>query len=275
MDVRIAALEDGEQFRFSQLGSGPDVLLIHGTLVTLDDMALALMEELSAHFRVTAIDRPGHGGSSRGRWHGSLSDQTASLRRAVALLGLGRCLLVGHSAGATVASAFALDYPAEVVGVVSLAPLVAPELRLEQSLFGARGFPIVGDAIAASSILSDAALTPLLWRAMFLPQRMPVSFAEQFPFALAGKPSDLQATGEEANAFMVDLGINLTRYAFCDVPTMVLTGDRDCVVNPAHGRLLAALLPNGSHQSLHGIGHMLHHFAKPAVVEAIKAAAYS
>jgi hypothetical protein len=50
----VLQLGNGQQVRFLQCGVGPDVVLIHGTLVTLEDPVIALMEELSADHRVTA-----------------------------------------------------------------------------------------------------------------------------------------------------------------------------------------------------------------------------
>ena len=46
---------------YCRAGSGPPVVLIHGALLTADDMVIALMERLSASYDVIAFDRPGHG----------------------------------------------------------------------------------------------------------------------------------------------------------------------------------------------------------------------
>jgi pimeloyl-ACP methyl ester carboxylesterase len=272
----ILQLGEHERLRFDQRGTGPDVLLIHGTLVTLEDMMLSLGDVLSPTFRVTAVDRPGHGESTRPRLHGRLRDQTARIKRAADLLGLRRPIVVGHSMGATVAIAYALDYPEAVSGVVSLAPIIVPEPRLEHILFGPRAVPLAGDAIALGpGPLLDAALAPVLWRAMFLPQKMPATYAAQFPFPLAGKPSDMQATGEEAGELIADLTQNLMRYPASPVPVTVMTGDRDIVVSPAHGFLLSCLLPHGRYRRLPGLGHMVHHFAQGAILESVRALAGS
>ena len=246
-------------------------MLIHGTLVTLEDPVIALMEELSADHRVTAVDRPGHGLSTRPRHHGTLAHQTSFLRQTFKRLQLQRPILVGHSAGATVAAAYALEYPDEVTGTICLAPIVLPELRLEHVLFGPRAIPFGGDLLAAAvGPLMDASLNPLLWRAMFLPQRMPERFAAAFPFELAGKARDMQALAEESTALIPDLLNRLARFRSCPVPTAILTGDRDLVVNPLHGRMLARLLPNAFHRSLPGVGHMVHHFAASEVADTVR-----
>jgi pimeloyl-ACP methyl ester carboxylesterase len=267
----VLPLGDGQQVRFLQCGLGPDVVLIHGTLVTLEDPVIALMEELSADHRVTAVDRPGHGLSTRPRGHGTLAHQVSFLRHAFNRLRLRRPILVGHSAGATVAAAYALEYPDEVTGTVCLAPIVLPELRLEHILFGPRETPFGGDLLGATvGPFMDASLNPLLWRAMFLPQQMPERFAAAFPFDLAGKAGDMQALAEESIALIPDLLIRLARFRSCRVATAVLTGDRDVVVNPIHGRMLAKLLPNALHRSVPGLGHMVHHFAASEVADTVR-----
>ncbi len=245
--------------------------MIHGTLVTLEDVLLALGDVLVRQFRVTAVDRPGHGFSTRPRLHGSLLDQTGSIKQAVDALGLRRPVLVGHSAGASVAMAYALDHPDEIAGVVALAPIVLPEPRLEHLLFGPRAVPLAGDALAfGPGPLVDAVLGPALWHAMFLPQAMPESYKAAFPFGLAGKPADMQATGEEAGAMLPDLTRNLFRYPSATVPVRIMAGDRDIVVNPLHGLTLSRLLPRSSYTQLRGLGHMIHHFAQGAVLEAVQ-----
>ena len=80
----------------------------------------------------------------------------------------------------------------------------------------------------------------------------------------------MQALAEESIALIPNLLNNLTRFGSCPVPTAVLTGDRDVVVNPIHGRMLAKLLPNALHRSLPGLGHMVHHFAASEVADTVR-----
>lgn len=269
--IGSVCLPDGSRLAYAQAGVGPDVVLVHGTLTTMDDMVLALTDSLSPRFRVTAFDRPGHGASTRGRFEGRLTRQAARLREGMASLGLHRPILVGHSAGGATVLTLALTDPAALSGVVALAPVVFPELRLEQILYGPRAWPGAGDLLAGTAgPAMDALVNPVLWRAMFLPQAMPEDFRALFPFGLAGRPSQMQATGEDSNALAVDLALNLAQYPRCQVPTVVLGGDCDIVVNPLHGRMLASLLPRGRHLTLPGMGHMIHHFRQDAIRRAVE-----
>ncbi|MCC0806188.1 alpha/beta hydrolase [Methylobacterium sp. W2] len=267
---RFLDIPDGPRIAYVEAGSGPDLILVHGALMTLDDMWLGPMEALSRHFRVVAIDRPGHGESEHIRLSDASVWRQAEIVREVSQgLGLRRPLLVGHSFGGAVCLAFGMAYPDEAGGVVAISPICFPELRLEQVLFGPRASPMGGDALSRMLAGSDALLMPLLWRAMFLPQPMPARFAAEFPFGLAGQSRRLVADGENANMLWSDLSRSALTYATCRVPVAILCGSADIVTNPLmHGRQAARLIPDATFRWLHGLGHMLHHFAGEAVVDA-------
>lgn len=267
---RFLDIPDGPRIAYVEAGSGPDLILVHGALMTLDDMWLGPMEALSRHFRVVAIDRPGHGESEHVRLSDASVWRQAEIVREVSRgLGLQRPLLVGHSFGGAVCLAFGMAYPDETGGVVAISPICFPELRLEQVLFGPRASPMGGDALSRMLAGSDALLMPFLWRAMFLPQPMPTRFAAEFPFGLAGQSRRLVADGENANMLWSDLSRSALTYATCRVPVAILCGSADIVTNPLmHGRQAARLIPDATFRWLHGLGHMLHHFAGDAVVDA-------
>lgn len=273
VDVRhdVIAAPGVPELAYSQAGAGPDVILLHGALVTREDMILALLPSLAERFRVTAFDRPGHGGSGRLGPTGSPWRQAEAIHAACQALGVERPVIVGHSYGGAAALAFALQFPGDVAGVVALAPISFPEVRLEHLVFGPRGLPLLGPAFAlAASTGLDPLMLPILWRAMFLPQEMPLRFAELFPFETAGRTAQTEAEGEDALLLNAGLTRSAMNYARCQVPVRIFGGEGDLVVNNAlHGKLLARVLPDGEFERLAGLGHMLHHFAQPRIVEAV------
>jgi pimeloyl-ACP methyl ester carboxylesterase len=51
----------GTKLHYCQKGSGPPVILLHGSNGSFVDFRLSIMDELSKDFWVIAFDRPGHG----------------------------------------------------------------------------------------------------------------------------------------------------------------------------------------------------------------------
>lgn len=269
----LADLSGDRSIAYAQRGDGPDCLLIHGTLMTLEEPWLAIGPALADEFKVSMVDRPGHGLSKRRRLVDASPWRQAELLRELAdVIGLQRPILVGHSFGGTVALAYALLYPGDIAGVVALAPMCLPEIRMEAVLFGPRGMPAIGDGLARMlGITSDPILLPTLWRAMFLPQIMPERFGYGFPFEQAAQTAQMIAEGEDAMALTPALMTMAMRYAGCHVPTRILGGTADIVVNNAtQGAIAAALIPEATFTWQVGMGHMLHHFAQDAIIEAVR-----
>lgn len=258
---------------FSQFGSGQDIILLHGALATRQDMNLALAPALARHFRVTTFDRPGHGQSGRCGPSGSPTRQADAIAMAARELGIERPLLVGHSFGAAVAMAFAIQHPASVAGVLALAPIAFPEARLEHWVFGPRGLPGAGriaNRMATKAV--DPVLLPLLWRVAFAPQRPPADFVKLFPFPESGRPSQMEAEGEDAVLLNFGLVLNAMNYFRCRAAVRILVGDQDKVVDHSRqGRPLSQILPAGAYEELPGLGHMFHHFAQSAILEVLEA----
>jgi pimeloyl-ACP methyl ester carboxylesterase len=157
--------------------------------------------------------------------------------------------------------------------VAALSPIAFPEARLERVMFAPRALPgPSGFWLHSFGRLTDPVLLPILWRGMFLPQTMPRRFAEVFPFALAGRAGQVLAEAKGAALMLASVSANAAGDRSCAVPVHVLAGDQDLVVNPnVHAAGLARSLPRGRLTMLPGLGHMIHHFAQPAIVQAITA----
>ena len=96
-------------------GSGPDVVLIHGVGLRAEAFG-AQIKTLSAQFRFTALDMPGHGGSPVLEDARDLSAYADAIAPALP----DRCMVVGHSMGAMLALELAALCPDKVAGVAAL-----------------------------------------------------------------------------------------------------------------------------------------------------------
>ncbi len=171
---------DGFNFHYVSKGSGPCVILFHGTAGSLEDYPPSVFEALARDFRVVAIDRPGHGHSERPPAADTPLAQARILRKVCQKLGCGRAIVVGHSWSGAAALAFALENPADTRGVLLLqgtiyrqASTVTPIVRLLAS-------PLLGPILARTLIpLAGArAIGQTLERA-FHPDSVPAEYLKR------------------------------------------------------------------------------------------------
>jgi pimeloyl-ACP methyl ester carboxylesterase len=106
-------LYDAQGTAYTDRGSGPAVLLIHG--VGLSHLIWSAVTPLIlAGRRVIALDMLGHGSSPLPREGAMLYDYSEQAFHLLDHLGIASCAVVGFSMGALVAQQMALDYPVRV-----------------------------------------------------------------------------------------------------------------------------------------------------------------
>jgi len=265
---------DGVRLHYVTRGEGPPVLLIHGNNVTHADFeASGLMEQLARNHQVIAFDRPGYGHSSRPRdrlW--TAAAQAALLHRALAGLGIQRPVVFGHSMGAAVAVAMALDFPASVASVVLAGGYFYPTMRYDALLTAPGALPVVGDVMRYTSMpLTARLMLDRLVKGMFAPCEVPADFLRVVPREMLLRPVQLRANAEDA-AFMMPQARALSRrYDELRLPVTIIAGAEDKVVAlDAHPQRLHHALPHSVLHVLPGVGHMVHHAALEQVVAAIE-----
>jgi pimeloyl-ACP methyl ester carboxylesterase len=248
------------------------VVMLHGASANLEDMHLALAEQLRGRRPVIFVDRPGLGFSVRDREQGaSPAYQAAVLHGLLDRLGVERAILVGHSLGGALALTFALDFPGRTAGLVLVAPATHPGIwrrkRYSAVLAGPLGW-------LYARTLAFPLGTILMWpgsRAAFLPQRMPKRYVKRSAAMLVLRPRSLMANWADVGSLDSFLEQQAQRYPTLAAPTIVFAGDRDRFAPPArHGEKLAAVAPNVKLVVLPGFGHMLHHAAADRVVAAVE-----
>ena len=270
-------LDARRTLRVLEAGSaaGRPVVLIHGALGTAEDMQIALFHRLSPRFRLLAPDRPGHGHSVRERFEASPFRQAELIRQGLRELGVERPVLAAHSMGGPVALAWAQTWPGEVAGLVLMNVAAYPEIRpFEHFLLSPRATPGAGPMMSrAAGATLDPVMLPMIQKYMFSPQEIPERWAREFPHAMVRGAAQMTAEGEDF-ADVAALARLALGHRATPVRAVILAGERDRVVSPrVHSRALAAALPDAELRMFPELGHMLHHFAQDAVVEAVEALA--
>ncbi|MDB5742579.1 MAG: Alpha/beta hydrolase superfamily-like protein [Polaromonas sp.] len=264
---------DGVRVHYVLRGEGPPVVLLHGNNVTQADFsASGLLDRLAKTHQVIAFDRPGYGHSARPRdrlWHPTA--QAALFHTALARLGIEQPVIFGHSMGTMVALAMALDFPADVRGLVLAGGYYYPSLRVDALLTAPVALPVLGDAMRYTvTALSARAMLDGLVKGMFAPKEVPVNFLPTLSREMLLRPVQLRANAEDA-AFMIPAARTLcSRYGELKLPVTLIAGADDLVVDvKAHSTRLHSELPHSELQVVPETGHMVHHIAQDAIVAAI------
>jgi pimeloyl-ACP methyl ester carboxylesterase len=251
---------------------GPPVVLLHGNGSMVEDwLSSGLVDLLAAHRRVVAFDRPGFGRSDRPGRLWTPEDQARAIAGAMRHLGLRGATVLGHSFGAQVALALALEAP-EMVGALALeAGYLFPTARADVPVFSPPAMPGLGDVIryTIGPPLGRAMAGPLI-RRLFAPRPVPDRFAAEFPLPLALRPWQIRAVAEDTAQMIPGAARLSARLGALRAPLAVLAGDADRIVDPGrHSGRMHAAVPGSRLVLRPGVGHMLHHAAPEAVAEEV------
>ena len=248
------------------------VVLVHGASGNLRDWTFSLAPRLAQSRRVIAFDRPGFGYTDRpaGEDASHPGVQAALLRAAARRMGVERPIVVGHSWGAALALAWALDAPAEVSGVVPVSGVAMPYSGM------ARVFSTVGlsDVITwlyteyMKSAAEDGGIDRFLAR-VFRPQDPPPGYAEYVGAPLALRGRTLEANAADIGNLNDALREMAPRYGSLSLPVEIVHGAADFIDPERHAAGLAAAIPGARLALLPGVGHMAHHAAPDALEAAI------
>jgi pimeloyl-ACP methyl ester carboxylesterase len=268
----------GARLHVQGRGVGPAVVLLHGNLMTADDWLLSgAAERLAAdRRRVLAFDRPGYGHSERpGGTDWTPEAQADAIAEAMALSGVDRAVVVGHSHGAIVAMALAQRHPDAVAGLVLASGYWFPTARVDSALVAPAAMPGIGPLLRWTlAPLFARATLPAAFRGMFAPRPVPERFARGFPRALAVRPSQIRAEAEDGAGMVAAARRLAPGYGRVTAPTVILAGTADRVVDPdAQSRRLAAAMPDARLRLIPGAGHMVHHAAPEELAAAVAAVA--
>jgi pimeloyl-ACP methyl ester carboxylesterase len=267
---------DGVRLHYLEQGSGTPVVFLHGNGAMAEDWVISdvMARAADAGFRAIAFDRPGFGWSERPRGRDFAPESQARLiGEALRQIGVERPIVVAQSWGTLVALAMALEAPRELRGLVLIGGYYFPTARVDVALFSPPAIPVIGDAMRYTiSPLLGRLIAPLLYRKIFAPRPVPWRFRDRFPLAMALRPSQIRAAAAET-ALLIPAALRLrSRYFAIGVPTVLMAGMGDRIVNTARQTLhLHRQLPSSVLHVVPKAGHMLHHLVPQQVVEAIRA----
>lgn len=275
---------DGHRVHAVVMGTGPDLVLIHGAGGSTRDFTQGLAQRLSETYRVIVLDRPGLGhtehfdpdhGRALSTSAATIAEQAVLLRGAARALGADRPIVVGHSFGATVALAWAVQFPGDIAALVNVAGPSLPwpgalstYYRINGSLLGGIVVsPLIGAWVPKAQL--EAVV-----ESVFAPNPMPEGYAANAGVELVVRPRSLRANARQVARLRPQVVDLAPAYTALDLPVEILHGDMDTTVPLGiHSGPLADLVRGANLTVLEGVGHMPHHARPDDFVAAIDRAA--
>jgi pimeloyl-ACP methyl ester carboxylesterase len=271
---------DGVRLHVRDMGArhGVPLVLLHGMGAMGFGFEISRLPRIavSRGYRVVVPDRPGYGWSERPRAREPWTPEAqARLVRGLLreLLGSTPAIVLGHSWGALVAIALALDAPEAVRGLVLEGGYYFPAPRHDTLLVASPAVSWAGTAWRHTfGPLALRASWPWVARRLFAPAPVTRAFRRRFPVWLALRPSQLRAVGLESAALIAATLRLRRRYADLRVPLSIVAGSGDRMVDSErHSARLARLLTAGRVTWIEGAGHLAHESAPVRVMAAIDA----
>lgn len=254
MMSRTLRLSDGLSVRALGAGAGEPLVLIHGVGMRAEAWGPQITN-LSADYRVIAIDMPGHGESDPLPEDARLADYVAWAVQVVDALDCGPVNLAGHSMGALIAGGVAVERP-DLVRRVALLNGVHRRSAPERVAVLARAAEI-----ARGERNIEGPLTR--W------------FASDHPAVRAQVADWLQTISQRAyatayRAFAEGDGVYADRLGAIRCPALMLTGDGDANSSATMAETMACEAPLGKAVIVNGHRHMVNLTAPEAVTTAMR-----
>ncbi len=280
LDPELAP-DDGSQFidsqglrvrvRMSGKGS-PAIVLLHGFAASVFTWH-KVFEALAANGTLIAFDRPAYGYTSRpvrAKWNGrSPYSLEAQVDLTISLLDqfrIDRAILIGHSAGGTVATLTALSHPERIQSLVLISPAIYSDLppplwlrRLFDSSVMRYGGPWIARIAARFA-------NPILNRAWHDPTRITPEIREGYlePFRSENWDKGMWEVARSNRSAGLRHQVRMLQ-----VPTLVVTGDDDHVVAVDETKRLARELPNARLVLISDCGHIPQEERPQAFLDAV------
>ena len=234
---------------YQQQGQGPDLILIHGLLGSLENLNM-VAKDLKENFRVTSLDVRNHGSS----FHQNSMNYPELAQDVINLLdhlSINHCHILGHSMGGKVAMETALTFPKRIdkLIVADIAPVSYPPHH-QQIL---EGLAAIDLSIVKSRQDADKQLSPYVKEPgvrQFLLRNL-VNNGGQWQFK-CNLSNITECYSQIMKSYQGD-------HQF-DKPTLFIKGSNSDYILPEHRQTILHLFPNSKAKIIQGAGHWLHAF---------------
>ena len=266
---------DGTTVHYVERGTGPTLILIHGAGGSSRDWTFSMMDKLTDRYRVIAVDRPGHGYTtrikSRTNEAETLTEQSDLIYKLAQNLNVDKAIVAGQSYGGAVAVDLAVHHPDIMAGLVMISAVSNPwEGGLDdwyETTNTAWGKYIL---IPTLSFFATEQKANDIVKGTFAPDTVPAGYLDHMGLRLSTRVSQIRANTAQIYRSLGDINAIVGRYGEITVPTEIIHGEKDTTVPVAvHAAPLSNQIKNANLTVLEGAGHMPHHSREADVIAAI------
>ena len=219
-------------------GRGRPLLVLHPEFGA--NMWAPYHDALAEHFHVLAPDHLGFGESDRPQWLDGIDDLVFHYLDLLDLLALERVSIVGTSVGGWIALAFAVAHPERVERLVLAAPA---GIKVD----GVPRYDLFANPI-------EDVLRHLFHDPARVAQMLPTEYGAEV--IVRGYHELTTLARLSWNPYLYDPKLQ-QRLRRVRTPTLIVWGEDDAVLPPAHAEAFAALLPHATLKMLPQCGHLV------------------
>lgn len=253
-------------------GEGLPVLALHGQPGLGGDFDM-VARALSLDHRVLALDRPGYG--KTGGEPLSMIESADLFASLLEEREASPATVIGHSYGAGIAALMAARHPAQVSGLVLVAPVgVTRALGGMDRLLAMRG---IGEVTAPLALAAFGRLLPRLRRKAcyvggLTGQWLLASLPDERYKEVASSPGRRvwRTFLAEQRSLLAETCLIERCLPSIGVPSLVLTGSWDLVVSPRAAAAVASLISGARLVELPGRGHLLPRDDPESIAKAVR-----
>ena len=256
---------DNVQWHFQLLGTGPTVLLLHGTGASthsLADLAVAL----SDNFTCLLVDLPGHAFTSplEEREH-LLPAMAVAVNKLCHRLDIAPSYIIGHSAGGAVAIRMCLDTDASPKALLSINGALLPfgsfiePIMLKTARFLSRSDTVTNFLARRGTGTADV-------RRALRDTGADISepMIERYSFLISHKTHIEGALRMMGGWELGELAKDLPRLA---TPIHLVGCDKDHIVPAVRAHRVKRMIPGATAETLAGAGHLVHEAAPQRIFD--------
>ncbi|MDX8442738.1 alpha/beta fold hydrolase [Mesorhizobium australafricanum] len=253
----------------------PPVVFIHGASANLKDQMLPLKPSLEGRAEMLFLDRPGFGWSERGD-NETLAAQADTIAALMDRLGIEKAVIVAHSFGGAITTAFARQHPEKTLGLVFVSPATHPWPGGATAwYYKLTAMPVIG-WLFSETLAYPAGMLRIgdATACVFSPNNPPADYIGNASIPLVLRPSAFRANARDVAQLYDYVRVASPTYREIKAPTVIISGDRDKVVYATvHSVGLERDIPGAELIWVHNLGHKPDWIAPDLVVGAIEKAA--